>query len=117
MPGERFYLREFLGAATLSEPGIPATLYEISAQNLSGGTVWLMVFNASLTPAPGTIPEYSFRLADGDVIAIAPPGNTADGRPFDLGWLIGWNSTAVWANEAGPFGDSILYAAGRHTTL
>lgn len=111
--GQRQYLQSVLGDVSLQRPQ-PFVLYEVAAQNLSGGNLWLHVFNADAQPPDGTVAEYHYRVSDGGLLVIAPPSGLSDlGRPFGVGLYVGWCSTALWVNEAGPFGDSMIFAAGR----
>lgn len=115
MAGQRFYIRNNNGNVYLANLiGVPSTLYEVSAQNLSGIDLWLHVFDVDVLPPNGTQALYAFKVATNGTIAIAPPAGPMDqGRPFGLGIFAGWCSTALWANEPGPFGESIIYLAGR----
>ena len=114
--GERFYARSDVGFATLFET-TPAVLYECDAQNLSGVDLWLMIFNAIAIPPALTVPEYSFKIADGGSFSFAPPSGPNDtGRPFANGIMVAWQTTPIYAPDVGPFGDSTIYLAGRRTT-
>jgi hypothetical protein len=114
--GQRFYDRTNLGNVYVQRVGKPCVLYEVTAQNLSGADLWLMVFNAAILPTAGDPPDYSFKVVDGQSIAIAPPAGPNDtGRPFPLGYIATWNTTAIYAPELGPFAESMIYVAGRLT--
>jgi hypothetical protein len=111
--GDRFYEVNPKGTVYLSHI-TPCVLYEASAQNLSGIDLWFMIFDVLVLPNPGDVPYYSFKVADQGTIAIAPPGLAGDpGRPFFLGLFPTWCATADYAQDAGPYGDSLIYIAGR----
>jgi hypothetical protein len=73
---------------------VPAVLYEVAGQNLSGGVLFMQVFDLAAPPNPGEEPDYSYRVADGETYCITPPGPLGDrGRLMRSGIQVVWSST------------------------
>lgn len=115
MAGARFYAGGPADASVIDVTGplqIRTVLYEVSAQNNSGGDLWLQVHDTQSAPAPGNVPIYSYRVVNGQTIAVAPPSAPGDkGRLLFDGLKVAWSSAqAIYAGVA-PAGP--IYVAGR----
>jgi hypothetical protein len=109
------YIAGTPGLVTLA-PISARELFEVSAQNLTGGILWLAVLNQIAPAANGDVGIYSYMVLNGGTIAIAP----ASGPSPQLRRLAPSNSIVLaWSTTAGPItlpgavGDSIFYMALR----
>jgi hypothetical protein len=112
--GRRFYADYPSSVDQRTVATVAAVLYEVSGQNLSGADDrWLQVHNSAAALIGGEVPIYSYRVRDGETIAIDPPAAPPDtGRAFSTGIVIAWSSTQdVYTAILGNTGP--LWAAGR----
>ncbi len=102
-------------SSVLVNPG-PSVLYEYAGQNLSGGTLFVQVFDKVALP-PAGVPLYSYKVLDQQTFAFAPPAPLNDkGRKMTLGIVIAYSTTQATYTAPGAAAGT-LFAAFRTTTL
>lgn len=88
-------------------------LYQIQAQNMSGGDRYLQLFDANAVPAAGAVPLYTYLIPTRNLISIQLPGFPPDlGRRFQNGMVAMWSTTQDTLTLPGA-ATGTIYASGR----
>lgn len=92
----------------------PCRMFDVQAQNTSGGDLTLMIFDSKLAPVAGATPLYAYLVADGLLFATSFP-NTPPyyGRTFTKGVWVAWSTTSDTLTQAPASGT--IYANGMDT--